>query len=579
LAQVLRESRKLQYIRVKHTLTSSTIVYMLTRLLPAAFLLTCLGAEPEIQAAQQIDASLVDACSDGKDGVDPTCSLNMVQKLARRESTSRVNAAKGSANTAKTKPNIVFILMDDLDSQLTNFQGLTKTRKLLAQARGSLDFKNSMVAAPICCVNRASLFTGMHMHNTKTFNNSVEGGCFNAEWAKTKEYLNYGTFIQKAGYETGYFGKYQNTYCMPKIGTKKDGFGMKYRPPGWSRWFGLCGQSRNYNYSVVDEKRVELHGTDMYFTTHLKQKALQWIETVKDKPFMAVLAVPAPHLPADVEPKYAHVFENATLPHLPNWDCCQQGKHHLVSQRPQMNEVLVKEATRIYRNRLGSLLSVDDLVEETMAKLEKHNLLNNTYVFFHSDNGFHSGQFGFPVDKRLPYEFDTRVPLLVRTPFNRAPEIVEDVVSSIDLTATFMDIAGVRPLPKHLDGISFKKKLTGEITWPTRREALVEYAGEDAGALIDETANTYACIRRVQARGPVRHNDVYCRFFQDVKQLQATDGQPYFEEYYDLDKDPYQINNAVNELSRIERFHLSARVNKLRNCSGKGCHSAKQAEW
>ena len=60
-------------------------------------------------------------------------------------------------------------------------------------------------------------------------------------------------------------------------------------------------------------------------------------------------------------------------------------------------------------HRWRTLLSVDDLIEKVVHALASYDLLNNTYIMLTSDHGYHLGQFGMPLDKRLPYEFDIKV--------------------------------------------------------------------------------------------------------------------------------------------------------------------------
>jgi N-acetylglucosamine-6-sulfatase len=69
-----------------------------------------------------------------------------------------------------------------------------------------------------------------------------------------------------------------------------------------------------------------------------------------------------------------------------------------------------------FKSRKRCLKSVDDLVESIMNALNETDLLDDTYIMFSSDHGYHTGQFSLPYDKRQPYEFDLRIPLLIRGP-------------------------------------------------------------------------------------------------------------------------------------------------------------------
>lgn len=92
--------------------------------------------------------------------------------------------------------------------------------------------------------------------------------------------------------------------------------------------------------------------------------------------------------------------------------------------------------------RAQTLLAVDEMVAAVVDELVTNQRLNNTYIVFTSDNGFHLGQFAQGADKRQPYESDIRVPLIVRGPGVRAKYLNESPVALIDLLPTILDLAG-----------------------------------------------------------------------------------------------------------------------------------------
>lgn len=85
--------------------------------------------------------------------------------------------------------------------------------------------------------------------------------------------------------------------------------------------------------------------------------------------------------------------------------------------------------------------------------LRQHRLLESTYIMVTSDHGYHLGQFALAVDKRLPYESDIRVPLLIRGPGVGAGTRVSAPVVSIDLAPTVLDMAHI-DTPMDMDGVS-----------------------------------------------------------------------------------------------------------------------------
>ncbi|CAH0387899.1 unnamed protein product [Bemisia tabaci] len=474
--------------------------------------------------------------------------------------------------SATNKPNIVLILTDDQD--ISSIYSMPKTQKLIADVGAS--FVNSFCSTPICCPSRSSILTGQYLHNHGVFNNSRSGGCYSAHWRTIKEPLAFPVYLQSAGYKTFYAGKYLNQY----------GSAHKTKnpiPPGWDVWYGLIGNSKYYDYSLVINGKIK-HFKNDYFTSVIESSGIEFLQSVgmKKEKFLMVLATSAPHDPFTPESKYKGRFNGTKAPRTPNFNTFTKDKHWLLRLGDvPLPDSMVDTIDTIHARRLETLLSVDDMVEKVVLELKKFNLVEETVIIFTSDNGYHLGQFSLPWDKRQPYEFDIRVPLFIRGPSIKPKSVIYSPVVNIDLAPTILDLAGIST-PDSMDGSSWlpllKKTASNKIS---PRTFLVEYHGEGNRKSIDEKCglkdpNLKECRVRNDCKcQDARNNTYFC-----LRSISETDDLSYCEfqdsenfiEYYDLKTDQYQLNNLRHSLSSSLQNKYSSRLKILQHCSGPICN-------
>jgi len=481
------------------------------------------------------------------------------------------------------RPNILVLITDDQDVLIGGTEYMPQLKRCLMD-RG-MTFVNAFVHTPVCCPSRSSMLTGRYIHNGGAINNTRRGNCYGQQWRETSEQDTFAVWLSKAGYQTGYSGKYLNTYGRISSGI----------PVGWDRWLGLVGNSAYYNYKMIksDDRgrtlKVIRHGRDFevdYLPNVIRDRTLEMIHEFAGNPFLIVAAWPSAHSPYTPAPEYQGIFENLQAYKTPNYNATTVNKHWMMRRLAAIDSNTAKWIERVYQRRLETLLTIDDHISEFIEALEKLNVLDNTYIIYMSDNGFQLGQHRLRGDKRQLYEHDIRVPFIVRGP--GVPENTQNAlpVLNIDVAPTLCDIATGSPhCSNFVDGTSFLPLLSSDPSarsdW--REDFLISYHGEGSEACGMTTCparppdqyhggdtfnNTYHCVRGMSTQSDVADDGVasssdyiYCRFEDDEE----------FREYYDLTTDPWQLRNAIGDLTPLDIVTLERRLAALRNCQGATC--------
>uniref|UniRef100_A0A1A9WMW8 Sulfatase N-terminal domain-containing protein n=1 Tax=Glossina brevipalpis TaxID=37001 RepID=A0A1A9WMW8_9MUSC len=471
---------------------------------------------------------------------------------------------------AQKPPNIVLFLTDDQDLYLHGMKPMRLVQRLIG-AKGTT-LTNAFTTSPLCCPSRASLLSGMYAHNHRTLNNSESGGCNAKHWRKHIEPEALPVLLQRQGYDTFFAGKYLNEYKGNEV------------PPGWKEFYGLHGNSRYYNYTLRENAFNKTYES-VYLTDLLSKRALKFINkrVNSNKPFFLMVAPPAPHQPFIPAERHKGFFERVTALKTPNFNKIFKDKHWLLANFDKIPDVILNLMDIYFQKRWESLLAVDEMVAAIMELLDRQKQLENTYIIYTSDNGYHIGQFGQPFDKRQPYETDIRIPLMIRGPQISAGTTVNAVVALIDLAPTILEWANI-PTQARMDGQSMQPFLINSDVYDAamdknyRRSLLIQHHGEGtmdsynplcpwerddrlyecnweaACHCQDAWNNTYACVRHFS----YQLNRLYCEFSDKEN----------FVEAYDIDSDLYQMNNNINEWLPIERGLYSLALANLTKCAG-----------
>lgn len=342
------------------------------------------------------------------------------------------------------RPNILFILTDDLDSRSVG--RMPKLKEWLVDEGTTFD--QAFATATTCCPSRASFLTGKYVHNHTVYTNNLKMGGAPKFRSPGGDRSTLATWLDARGYETILIGKYLNHY---------DG---TYVPPGWDEWHGQMGRNNDHRYNVngaveyFDPK--EYNDTELFggWATNFIRRGAE-IEA----PFFVYLSVNAPHGPYDEIPRHDEAFTGVDLPRPPSLDEKDlSDKPKWVRRKPPLDDKNVRELDGHHRDRLRSLLAVDDMMARLFTELRATGELEDTYVVFTSDHGYHLGQHRLAAGKSTAYEEDISIPLVVRGPGVPEGRTLDHMVLNTDFAPTFAELGGA-PDPADTDGRSFVQLL------------------------------------------------------------------------------------------------------------------------
>ena len=407
--------------------------------------------------------------------------------------------------SAQKKPNIIYILADDLGyGELGCYgQAKIKTPHIDRLAAEGMRFTQHYSGSPVCAPSRCTLLTGLHTGHSYIRDNdemNQRGDVWRDRSIEGQRPLLMGTetvghMLKGAGYATSCIGKWG-------LGGPEDEGHPNLQ--GFDHFFGYLCQREAHNYYPDhlwrNRDRVELNNEYLHPHERLAQdadpddaasyarykgqdyapdlmeaEALDFIDTHQNQPFFLYLATPVPHVslqvPDEALAAYDGAFEESPY---------KGEKGYLPHQRP-----LSAYAAMITR--------MDRTVGRIMAQLKALGLDENTLVIFSSDNGatFNGGTDREFFKSNAPlrggkcevYEGGIRVPLVARWPGKIKSGSTSDHVSAFwDMLPTFAEVAGAAP-PRETDGISLLPALTEEREQPEHEYLYWEYFGRPAQAV------------------------------------------------------------------------------------------------
>ncbi|MFD2587362.1 sulfatase [Croceitalea marina] len=488
------------------------------------------------------------------------------------------------------RPNIIYIMADDHTSQAfgiynSRLASLNPTPTLDKLAREGVIFDNAFVNNSICVPSRAAIITGQRAQTNGVLD--LEGSI-----PPEKQYLP--LEIKKLGYQTAIIGKwhlheepaaFDYYQVLPSQGSY---FNPEFRVRGEQPWPQNAVQTKGHSSDKI---------TDI---------TLDWLKNKRDKgkPFFLMHHFKAPHDDFEYAPRYEEYLNDTFIPepeslydNKNNGSVATRGindslsrvigssvSHRNLIRNQAMN--IYKEDTTLYRKYrdassiqsnemiawkmdseekaytsktyqdylkkyLRCVKGVDDNVKRLLDYLEAENMMENTIIIYTSDQGFMLGEHDY-IDKRWMYEESMRMPFFIRCPKKIKSGIRTDaIINNTDFAPTLIELAGGKT-PDYMQGKSFKTILeTGQEPENWQKSTYYRYWMH------------LAHRHQNPAHFGLRTKDYklifyYGKYWVDTDNPNAiwnekswgndfTKHTPPAWEFYDLKKDPKEMNNAYND--------------------------------
>ncbi len=468
----------------------------------------------------------------------------------RQNSAPIATAARASlpAPAPAPPPNFVFILADDLGWGDLGSYGQTQIRtpRLDALAAEGARFTQFYAGSTVCAPSRAVLMAGLHTGHARVRGNDANAGARMGDGVPLEPSdTTLATYLRRAGYRTGAFGKWGLGVAGTTGSPERQGF---------EQFYGYLNQAHAHRHRTPSLVRVRDGGpaetVPVDSTAHTQgpivDAALDFVRASAREPFLLYLPLTAPH--ADLDPDSADLRAYLT-----------DGRSVFAPETPFPGNSYRAQANP--KAAYAALVTgLDREVGRVLDLLDSLGLRQNTYVFFTSDNGPHA-EGGHDPDaafdsngpwrgyKRDLTEGGIRVPLIVSGPGVAAGQVVDAPAGFQDVLPTFLRLAGAAPAAR-TDGTDISgvwaRVGTGsaaalararpylywehEITWQQlRQQALLE------------AATQLKLVRLQQGDGPVE------TFL------------------YDLRADPGETNNLAQARPRdLARLSAAARAETSR---------------
>ncbi|HEC38859.1 MAG TPA: DUF4976 domain-containing protein [bacterium] len=448
----------------------------------------------------------------------------------------------------KKPPNIILIFPDQHRGEIMGCMGdpVVITPNLDKLASEGVVFTQCFTNSPLCIPARATLMTGKYVSEHGVINNNMEASSSSQSHVRN---------IRDAGYHTAVIGKthlYQhtagdNTYDKTNV-IREWGFDDIHEITGpiasirldspytdHLKEKGLLETHRKYlrdywmEWRSGEAKPWKLEPsplpTEDHMDSYTGQKAVDWISNYhNEKPFYLQICFPGPHDPFDSPQEYRDMYNSEKMPPgiLETPKKPYPGNIKFVLNWSGLDGITKAQNQLMKTFYYGKITLIDEWIGKIMSALEEKELLDNTWIIYTSDHGEMLGDH-MMSHKIVFYEGALRIPLIVRPPKGINGWNCNGLTDQIDVATTLIDIANAKPLEECYGRTLVPQILAGSDDQNAQK-------GRD---VVFSQVLRYTMIRDERYKLIVRSHNL------DPLEL------------YDLEKDPNELENRVNDRSII----------------------------
>lgn len=426
-----------------------------------------------------------------------------------------------------SRPNILLIHSDQhrFDCVGVNGHPLVRTPNMDRLAAGGVNFTHAFTPNPVCSPARACLQTGTWAttHKCVTIPNTEAFQCADPSLPVLTRLLS------DAGYVVGHVGKFHQELVGSPTDHGADAFIDKNTYDAWRKERGLAPQPRSHGLYGQIDSHITADQTSLHWQAD-HALALMDRYAAGDQPFFLRWDPPEPHLPNIVPQPYDAMYP---IKRITPWLSFPDPLEHKpdVQRRTRLrwgtDDWLWKQWAPIVQHYLGEITLLDAQIGRLLDRLDQLGIADNTLVIYTTDHGDMCGGHGMMDKHYVMYEDILRVPLIVRWPavMDAGRSCDAMVIHELDIARTILAAAGVDAPPSFV-GLDLRDLLAGRATRP---DVFSQYQGT--------------------------HQGLYSQRMLRDRRYKYVYNPVAFDELYDLETDPGEIHNLVDEPTQKDRLH------------------------